>query len=107
MSLLRLDVERHVLAEGGDDPGKQLGIGIGLEQHDMRQATDHHPLAERDREAVVVVDVRVGGEEPCRIGVGLGRLVGDPPDLLGAHAAGADEGDQFVQGLFHGEFQGR
>ncbi|MCY1451337.1 hypothetical protein D9M71_681980 [compost metagenome] len=80
---------------------EQLLVSVGLEQHCLRQAAHHHPFAQGDGEIVVVIDVRVGGEEGVLVGVGLGGLIGDALDLLLTHAAGADCRNQFDKLLFH------
>ncbi|MNT41951.1 hypothetical protein D3C72_1783410 [compost metagenome] len=100
--LLGLEHEVHAGAEGVHHLLEQFLVSVGLEQHGIRQAAHHHPFAQGNGEGFVVVDVRVGGEEGVLIGVGLGRLIGDALDLLVAHAAGADCGDQFGKLLFHG-----
>src|SRR5690606_22418152 len=57
---------------------------------------------EGDREAVVIVDVRIGGQEAFGIGIGLGGLVGDAQHLVFGEAAGGDQADQLGKRVFHG-----
>ncbi|MCY1180159.1 hypothetical protein D9M73_205890 [compost metagenome] len=99
--MLGLEHERHALVERGDDVLEQFGVAVRLEQHDIRQAADHHPLAQRNGEGLVVVHVRVGLQERLGIGIGLGGLVGDPAYFLFTQATRADQGDKFGNLVFH------
>src|SRR5690606_27627696 len=102
-----LDVEADLRAERVDDQLQQLVIAVGLEQHGVRQTADHYPFAQRNGKVVVVVDVRVGGEKGLRVGIGLSRFIGNACDFIVAHAAGADQGDEFKKLGLHGAILGR
>ncbi len=91
--LFGLDVEGHVLAKRLNDLLEQVHVAVGLEQYGFRQTAHHHPLAQWDRECIVVVDIWIGGQKCLRIGIRLRGFIGDMHDFIVAHAAGADFAD--------------
>ena len=99
--LLGFEHKAHLWSERFSDLLEQCVIAVGLKQHSLRQAADHHPFTQRNGEAVVEIDVRVGGEKRLRIGVGLGGLIGDARDFFRQHAARAYFADQFFKLGFH------